>query len=421
MSLRLLAGLVGAAAALSLGAAGGAARPASGVTINMIMSVQNKPGYDVLIANFERAYPNIDVNITYAPTASAVSQVESTELAAGNAPELLMSFPACGTQIAICVLGKAGHLAPMLKKPWTKRSLPLVTSQDKLGKALFAFTPTVQPMGIFTNDDRFRQLGLKVPQTFAQLLTLCQKAKAAGTAAVVLGGANPSDVQLVIVSLAVANVYGKDTHWNAKRRGGKVTFAGSQGWRRSLQEFVEMNKAGCFQPGVAGTSSQATLFARGQGLMMAAVSNQKGAIDQAGAPFRYSHHPFPGGTTATQIRTLVNVSASVSVNAHSSARGQTAAQTFVDFIARPKQNSLFALIQGGLTQYDFLKLQLPDFMADDVSVVKQRKYVVAPIGGWWNGFVSASLQETQIGLITGQRSVDDVLHGMDAAWNKGPA
>src|SRR4051794_29536595 len=171
----LFAGLMAAVAALSLGAAGGAARPASHVTINMIMSLQNKPGYDVLIPNFERAYPNIEVNITYPPTATAVGQVESTELAAGNGPELLMSFPGCGTQIAMCVLGKAGHLAPMLKKPWTKRLLPLVTSQAKLGKALFAFTPTVQPMGIFTNDDRFRQLGLKVPQTFAQLLTVCQK------------------------------------------------------------------------------------------------------------------------------------------------------------------------------------------------------------------------------------------------------
>jgi raffinose/stachyose/melibiose transport system substrate-binding protein len=421
VNVRLLAGLVAAVAALSLGVAAGTARPASGVTINMIVTMQNKPGYDVLIANFERAYPNIDVNITYLPTAQAVMDLETTELAAGNAPELLMSFPACGTAIAICVLGKAGHLAPMLKKPWTKRSLPLVISQDKLGKALLAFTPTVQPMGIFTNDDRFKQLGLKVPQTFAQLLTVCQKAKAAGTAAVVLDGANKGDVLLVIVSLAVANVYGKDAHWNAKRRAGKVTFAGSQGWRRSLQQFVEMNTAGCFQPGMAGASAQPTLFARGQGLMMAAISSQKGLIDAAGAPpFRYSHHPFPGGTTATQISMLVNDAASVSVNADSSAHGQAAAQTFVDFIARPKQNSLFARIGGGLTHDEFMKVQLPDFMAGDASVLKQRKYVIGPIGGWWNAAVSKSLQDNQIGLITGQRSVDDVLHGMDAAWKQGP-
>ena len=111
----------------------------------------------------------------------------------------------------------------------------------------------------------------------------------------------------------------------------------------------------------------------------------------------------------------------MSVNTHSSVQGQAAAQSFVDFIARPAQNSLFARIQGGLTQYEFLKLQLPDFMAGDVSVLKQRKYVTSPIFGWWNPGVAAFLRENQIGLITGQRTVDDVLRGMDAAWKQGPS
>ena len=76
----------------------------------------------------------------------------------------------------------------MIKKPWTKRSLPLVTSLSKYGQGLFAFDPTVSPYGVFTNDDLFKKLGLTVPQTFSQLLEVCQKAKAAGTVAVQLGG-----------------------------------------------------------------------------------------------------------------------------------------------------------------------------------------------------------------------------------------
>jgi hypothetical protein len=57
-------------------------------------------------------------------------------------------------------------------------------------------------------------------------------------------------------------------------------------------------------------------------------------------------------------------------------------------------------------------------MAGDASVLKQRKYVANPIFGWWNPGVAAFLRENQIGLITGQRSVDDVLRGMDAAWKE---
>ena len=93
------------------------ARPASGVTINMIVSATNKRAYDVLIANFERAYPNISVRPTYPPTPTAVQDLERIELAAGTGPELLQTFPGCGTPISICVFAKAGYLAPMVKKP----------------------------------------------------------------------------------------------------------------------------------------------------------------------------------------------------------------------------------------------------------------------------------------------------------------
>ncbi len=63
----------------------------------------------------------------------------------------------------------------------------------------------------------------------------------------------------------------------------------------------------------------------------------------------------------------------MSVNAHSSAQDQAAAQTFVDFIARPKQNALYAQLTGGLTQYEFLKGQIPDFMSDFAPVFSEHR------------------------------------------------
>ena len=63
-----------------------------------------------------------------------------------------------------------------------------MTSLSKYGQGLFAFEPEVSPFGVFTNDTLFAKLGLKVPQTFPQLLDVCQKAKAAGTVALILAG-----------------------------------------------------------------------------------------------------------------------------------------------------------------------------------------------------------------------------------------
>ena len=136
-----------------------------------------------------------------------------------------------------------------------KRSLPLVTSLDKVRPGTVRLhARTLSPFGIFTNDALFSRLGLTIPQTFSQLLDVCQKAKAAGTAAVIFGGADGPSVTLLITDLAVATVYGKDTHWAGELRAGKVTFDGTPGWQQALQEFIEMNDAGCFEPGATGTT-----------------------------------------------------------------------------------------------------------------------------------------------------------------------
>src|SRR5262249_49414729 len=157
-------------------------------------------------------------------------------------------FPGCGTPISVCALAKAGALAPMVHEPWAKRSLPIVTSLSKLGQVLYTFEPLVSPIGVFTNDALFRKLGLKYPQTFSQFLALCQKARAAGTVALLdapTGGVGAWDTLPLI-----APVYARDPHFTAEQRAGATTFAGSPGWHDALQEYIDMNNAGCSEPGM---------------------------------------------------------------------------------------------------------------------------------------------------------------------------
>jgi len=143
-------------------------------------------------------------------------------------------------------------------------------------------------------------------------------------------------------------------------------------------------------------------------------------IDGDYPQFGYTFHPFPGGSEPSQTETFVNLSSMLSVNAHAPAQEQAAAQAFVDFVARPKQDALYAQLRGGLTQYEFLKKQLPAFMAPSAQVFTDNEYVFAPSRFWWNPDVQLALQTYGIGVITGQSSIDDVLNAMDAAWKEGP-
>jgi raffinose/stachyose/melibiose transport system substrate-binding protein len=414
--------VVGAVFALGVGAS--QARPAGGgqVTISMLAISGTQPSWNVLIPNFEAVHPNITVNPTYMSQTMAYQQ-ETIELAAGNAPDLLATFPGgCSTPISICVLAKAGYLAPMIKAPWTRRSLRYVISLSKDGPALYGFLPSLAPIGVFTNDDLFRRLGLKVPQTFPQLLALCQQAKADGTVALDFAAAgDPTGFTWLVMTLAVADVYAENKNWPSELKAGKVTFEGTPGWHEALEQVIEMDNAGCFEPGASGTTD-ASLFLQGQSLMTTPVtSGVKGSIDAASPPFSPTFHPFPAGATAGQTPIMVAMGTELSVNADSSPANQAAAQTFIDFVARPAQDALYANTKGSLTQYQFLHDQVQPFMSSIAPLLAAHEYVISPSQTWWNPNVLLALQQDELGLLTDQSTPDSILTAMDAAWQQGPA
>src|SRR5262249_50266589 len=131
------------------------------------------------------------------------------------------------------------------------------------------------------------------------------------------------------------------------------------------------------------------------------------------------HRVFPVGTNPSETTTYLLIGGSYSVNAHSSAQAQQAAQNFIDFIARTAQTKLYAEATGGLTQDQFVRNRLPKDESDFSPVIAQQKYVPAPVYSWGNANVVLALEQNAIGVITGQRSIDDVLKAMDAAWTQG--
>ena len=153
--------------------------------------------------------------------------------------------------------------------------------------------------------------------------------------------------------------------------------------------------------------------------MFAIASNSEGVIAAANPKFSYSFHRLPSGASPTETTTIISLLQSVSVNAHASARNQAAAQTFVDFLARPKQN---AALRPGHRRPDRVPVPEgadPRLHVELAKLFAEQKYVINPQADWWNASVTLALQQNQIGLITGQRSIDDILNAMDAAWKQG--
>jgi raffinose/stachyose/melibiose transport system substrate-binding protein len=404
-----------------LGVLAGQARPARSdqITIGLLANVTQQPGYSALIATFEHAYPDITVQASYYP-ASVLFQLEPTELGADNAPDLLTTLPGCGTPISVCALAEAGDLAPLIGEPWVRWSLPAVTSLAKHDGALVAFVPTVEPFGMFVNGALFASLGLRVPRTFAQLLSVCASARRDGTVAVLLPAGNTAVMGLFIGDLAEPTVYEQDRHWTSELKAGTASFEAS-GWHTALHELVEMNKDGCFQPGDTAQTNVTAQFAAGEGLLYPGVSSDKGLIDGDAPRFSPSLQPFPAAGSADSNAGSLATDFSLAVNAHVDAADQAAARTFIDFTAGPKQNASVAQRDGGLTQYELRKQQIPAFMSAIAPLLQQGRYFDYPLSTWWNASVGNVLEQDAVGLLTGQETVDGVLRAMDAAWRQGPS
>jgi raffinose/stachyose/melibiose transport system substrate-binding protein len=395
------------------------ATPAGPITITMLANTIHQAALNVLIPNFERVYPNIRVNVTYEGTETQYA-LTTSELAAGDAPDLIIAWPGCGSPISICLLAKDGYLAPMVGVPWTRFSSRVVISESKYQQGLFVYSPGLSFYGMYTNDSLFHKLGLTVPQTFSQLLALCHKASADGTVAILLPGANPLLYASLAEDLALTTVYAHDSHWQAELQAGKVSFEATPGWHQALQELVAMDTAGCFQPGAVGTQNATPLFAQGQGLMTPGLSSIRATIVAAAPQFRFSQHPFPNGTNSTKTVAMLTLSSGPAINAHASAANQAAAQTFVNFIARPKQDALWTQVSGSISQYQFLKGQLPGYLDSFAPFLADHQYARTPGQTWWNANVTLAFQQNGVGLLTGQASIDEILSAVDSAWRQGP-
>src|SRR5258708_3048686 len=176
-------GAVLAIAVLLVGACGGSAptaseSPKTPVTLNLTMHNAYKAATDQLIANLSSAYPYIEIKATYL-TGGQINQIVPTQFQAGNAPDVLWMGAGTGGPVTAGTLGKAGKVLDLSNRAWVKDVAAVAPEASYNGK-IYGFPVGLTPAAVFYNSQLFKQLGLTVPGTFTQLLTMCKQIRAAG-------------------------------------------------------------------------------------------------------------------------------------------------------------------------------------------------------------------------------------------------
>lgn len=366
-----------------------------------------------IVDRFEKANPDIKVQLQRPPLGTYESLL-LTQLRSGNAPDVFFSTPGTGTVAAVQVLARAGYLAPLpsLQKNVLPLSKPVLSYKGKL----YASPLIVGVNTAHYNVDAFRQMGLKVPKTFDQVLRLCRTVRRAGKSMFFLPASDRTVTSLILALLAVQEVYSTDPKWNVKRTLGKVKFAGNPNWERALRNFRSMGNAGCFNDNAIGVTLAAapSVWARGDSLGFIANIGFGRFIMSATPNVKLSTFAFPA-TRAANTRVLLVPANNLAVNAKASNRA--AAIKLVEWFARPDEQRFWAKDQGGtLSPIAYMQgKSLPTLYKPLSSYFKSKKTILNPDYKAKPAFFLSRAAGAQ-GLLTGKMSINDVLRDFDRSW-----
>ena len=255
------------------------------------------------------------------------------------------------------------------------------------------------------------------PSTYEDLLAACADARDAGKSFTVLAGGVSFNTGLISMLISATRVYAQTPDWNEQRAAGDVTFADS-GWKDVLDDIVEMNDKGCFQDGAAGGTFDSITQGMGGGTSLtAAVPGSAAASigDATGAELNVQAFPPADGEKAF---TVTGANYAWGINAASDDAVKASAQAFLDWVAQPENAQAYADLSGSvpITGIDTETL-LPEY-APIGDLLANGDYAGLPNATWPNPAVYDALGVGVQGLLTGQKTVDQVLADMDAAWDQ---
>ncbi|NQD89521.1 carbohydrate ABC transporter substrate-binding protein [Paenarthrobacter sp. CM16] len=415
---RIAVGAVAALLGISLSACSGQtpAAPASekATTGSFSIGTNHSPAVKTIVELFNKKYPDIKVDVR--DMAQSYREVLGSQLAGGNAPDVVEIPGGGGNPISAKVAGQRNFYADLGKTEWAG-SIPDIAKQqletDK-GK-LVAVPMVVSSIGGIYNQNALDEVGLSAPKTWSEVLDFCGDAKAKGRVAYGLGLSDTWTTQLIPYALTSTLVYGPNQNFLEDQTSGKASFADSA-WKDSMDKYLEMDKAGCFNASPVGTpyATVQDAIRSGNTLGTVSVASETANIAKGGpANLKLTYTAFPANDKAEDQYLPLSTSG-FALNAKSSSNG--AAATFIDFLAEPATQVAFGAAFG-----DAPAMPGEEKLTSEIALLA-KEYLDKDHGTTWpdrlwpNATIQPKLFDGVQGMFIGSASVPDVLDKMDAAF-----
>lgn len=408
-----LAPFAGAAGRLS--GAGGAAT--KGKTFKIGMQTFEAPGYNAVIKLYKKT-PGADDAKLAAISANVYQTLMPRLLAAGTAADVLELAPGGGSPISIETLSKSKYLMDLSDQPWVKKIpkslLPVCSVNGKVHLA----PVTGGVMVVFYNKSLFQSVGVTEPTTWPEFLAVCKKLKAAGKIPIwmdasnaYIGGVYP----LFLTYPLSASTDAGTPEWPAKHKAGKVSFSKS-GWVTALQNFMQLYDSEYFSPNATGGAPLSQL-ANNEAAMFCFVSQGIPTVKTAFGAGNVGAFVLPNATTASKVIASSGSGYGLAINAKT--KNPAGAKAFLNTVTSPLGQKVYNALLGGVPLLPSRPGAVPQAFAPSVVPILRAGRTASYYDQLWpNSAVQKALIVGTQALMTGQKSIADVLGDMDAAYNQ---
>lgn len=374
--------------------------------------------FEILAKQYMTSHPGVTIKLEGKPNDSYGDSVR-TQLQAGNAADVIETEGGSGQSRSVIPLAQANFLEPLGDA--VAKTIPAGSeSLFQVSGKTYAMPLGISYAGLIYNATAATAAGVATPpKNLDEVKAACTAVAGTGRSLFVLAGSTVPNAGITSLIISATRVYAADPDWNAKRTSGAVTFAGTQGWKDTLQTVVDLNAAGCFQKGSEGAGFDVitTKMAKGDSVAFFGPLGSASELQKAAPSQKFVAEAFPPATAGGKAFGIASPTYSLAINAGS--KQMAAATAFLDWLSDPAQADLFATASGGLPISGLAQRDLSSTVYSGVAdLLKNGEYAPLPNSGWQSPAVYDALGTGVQGLLTGQKSVDDVLKAMDSAWGQ---
>ena len=286
--------------------------------------------FDAVIAKFQEKYPHIKIKQTYLPDAAKVLEIR---MLTGEAPDLF----SIEANAAYRNYAKNQQIVDLSNESFMKRVNPEALEIIDFDGKKYGMPGAFNTMGIYFNKKIFTDLGITVPQTKSDLMTIADKLNTAG----IMPFAFPDNDMPSINKLDFQGYTGvytdipKKIFWDAMDK--KAHLTESEALHKAVQLYVDLRT---YSENSADVSMEEALnqFASGKAAMLPSVSFASGKIKGVNPKLEFSIFPIPGDDPS-KIRVPVGIGFQFVISSNS--KHIEEAKLFLDFWSQTENASFF--------------------------------------------------------------------------------